>query len=872
MLDAGTRLGPFEVLGTLGAGGMGEVYRARDTRLGRDVALKILPATFANDVDRLNRFEREAQVLASLNHPHIAAIYGLEDSDTGRALVLELVEGETLADRLARGPMPIDEALPVARQIAEALEAAHEHGIVHRDLKPANIKLTPGGRVKVLDFGLAKLIGPADRSGSSSSMDQANSPTITSPATMHGVILGTAPYMSPEQARGRAVDRSTDVWAFGCVLYEMLTGRRAFDGSDVTETIVAIIGKEPVWEALPADTPASVRRLLRRCLEKDAGHRAAHLSVARLELDDASRGGGELSAVAVPPARARWLGIAAVAGAVTFALGWVVASGATRFGTPATDVAPSFTNIIAPPDVLSAFHDGFALSPDGKTLAFSARDAKGTRMIWTRRIDQLSAQRVSGTEGGRTPFWSPDSRHLAFFADEKLRRVPVNGGQPQIICDAAGLFPDGSWSVHDQILFTQEALPLGSIRVVPASGGTPRVLDHVGPASRATWLPDGRHFLYARPVSEGWELRTASLNDDDTSLVMTLAPRDAPFAYVSPGHLLFNQNDALVAIRFDPATARVVGSAVPVAGYAGSPKSWFAVSGAANRLVAFVSNTMADAGSPGDPLARMQWVTRDGDITGSLGPTGRYWTMRLSPDGRRAAVSMGTDVWILEANGHRARLTSGRENYSPAWSGDGSEVMFIQSGNVVRQRVDASTPATTVAPSYQLPTDWSRDGRWLLVEVETGIHLRDLRGGTTRPWRATSFEEGQGRFSPDGRWIAYMSNASGRREVYVAPTEGSGAPVAVSTGGGAHAAWRGDGRELFYIAGDGSMMAVDVNLGAGTSVIGRPKTLFRIPLNDIASDWFAPYDVTPDGQRFLLNVPDRPEPLMLLDGLNAIVK
>ncbi len=473
-LEVGTTLGPYKIAAPLGAGGMGEVWRAHDTTLDRDVAIKVLPEAFATDADRLARFEREAKVLASLNHTNIGHIYGLEQSGDTRALVLELVDGPTLADRIAQGPIPLDEALPIAKQIAEALEAAHEAGVIHRDLKPANIEVTPEGTVKVLDFGLAKALeGPV------SEADAENSPTLTNPATRVGIILGTAAYMSPEQAKGRPVDRRSDIWAFGAVLYEMLTGQRAFPGEDVSESLAKVIEREPDWAALPATTPPAIQRLLRRSLSKDRTRRLSDAADARLEIEDAlSR--SEERAIAVETALPRGQGhslpraiVMSALVAVSAAAGWLAASGWNRVAVPAALREPTTVSIEAPSGVVSAFTRGFALSPDGRTLVLTARTEDGQRRLWTRRLAMAEAEAIRDTEGAQYPFWSPDGRHVAFFADGQLKRVPLGGGPVQVICDFPENFPKGSWGDAGDMLLSGGYGRSEGIFKVPSTGGTP---------------------------------------------------------------------------------------------------------------------------------------------------------------------------------------------------------------------------------------------------------------------------------------------------------------------------------------------------------------------------------------------------------------
>ena len=581
MLTAGTKLGPYEILSALGAGGMGEVYRARDTKLNRDVAIKVLPDLFANDPDRLARFKREAQVLASLNHPHIAAIYGLEDADGMRALVLELVEGPTLADRIAQGPIPLDEALPIARQIADALEAAHEQGIIHRDLKPANVKVTPEGKVKVLDFGLAKALGTgtaeaAPYAGDGANVgrpfrgaDAANSPTLTTPAaTLAGVILGTAAYMSPEQARGKPVDRRADIWAFGCVLFEMLAGRQAFDtGETVSDAIAAILTREPDVTALPASTPAHIRTLLRRCLQKDPQKRLPHIGIARLEIDEGPADTTALLQPAVAPRK----GLLSSAG-----LAWSVAAvlllaatalAATMYVRRAPDDSHVYrTTILLPAHLMGSPATRLALSPDGRRLAFVAPDPTGRPMLWVRPLDGLTAQPLPGTESGQAPFWSPNGRFIAFFAGGKLKKIDASGGPALTLCDATSATP-GTWNRDDVILFTPT--PGSPISRVAAAGGTPSPVTLIdtkageGRHAFPYFLPDGRHFLYLALNGGNAPLGVyAGLLDSTDRKRLLDGGANAMYAQ---GFLVFLREATLMAQAFDAARLELTGDPAPLA-------------------------------------------------------------------------------------------------------------------------------------------------------------------------------------------------------------------------------------------------------------------------------------------------------------------
>jgi len=878
LLTPGTRLGPYEVLGPLGAGGMGEVYRARDTKLSRDVALKVLPESFAADPDRLMRFEREAKTLASLNHPNIAAIYGIEGADGTRALVMELVEGEDLSERTARGAIPVADAIAIARQIADALEAAHEQGIIHRDLKPANVKVREDGTVKVLDFGLAKAL---DAGTSEPTNPRTSEPTMTSPAmTQMGMILGTAAYMAPEQARGKTVDRRADVWAFGVVLYEMLAGRRLFARDEVSDTLAAVLTAEPDMALLPPATPAAVRRLLARCLAKDRRQRLDSMGAARLDLEEAR---SPQSAEATPRAAAPLRGVLGtfLLVAAGIALGALaVAVWPRASGSPADATASLLAQVPAPPDTLLAFFDGFDLSPDGTTLAFAARTSAGLRQIWIRSFDSATAAPIAGTDNGAYPFWSPDGRSIAFFADYKLKRVNLDGSGLQTICDVpAVMFITGTWGTSGDILWaTNYAAAVAGQRQrvfrVPASGGTPVVLDELGAAVRPFWLPDGRHFLYARAGDDAGGIWVADTGGSESRLVLAMNGRGGAAQYAYGGGVVFaNQNDALVAQRIDEASGEAVGAPVPIALDAGSPKGWLAVASDGRRVVAIVRSSPGSPDNPGAPVGRLAWVDRQGRTTGTLGDAATYWTLRLAPDGNTAVVNLNNDLWMLGNDGRRVRFTDSGLNFNPVWSPSGQEVIFSQGergpSRPVRRGLAPGAPTLALPGAIGGPSDWSRDGR--LLTSDGDIHVYNLADGTSTPWLATRAQEWRARFSPDGRWVAFASNATGRFEVYVRAFDGAGQPIPVSTDGGDHPIWRQDGRELFFLSPGNDLMSASVTMSGDQISLGQPEKLFSIPLNDATREVYSPYDVAPDGQRFLMNLPDRPTPLFLLDGLDAIM-
>ena len=854
-LAAGTRLGPYEILSAIGAGGMGEVYRARDTKLGRHVALKVVPDTFASDPDRLARFTREAQVLAALNHPHIAAIYGFEDSGDTHALVLELVEGETLADRIARGAIPLDEALPIARQIADALEAAHEQGIIHRDLKPANVKVTNDGIVKVLDFGLAKLSDPNGPNVPNGANVLTMSPTITSPALMTGagIILGTAAYMAPEQARGKEADKRADIWAFGCVLYEMLTARRAFGAEEVSDTLAMVLMKEPDWSRLSATTPPAIRTLLRRCLEKDRKRRLPDIGAARLEIDEALTAPIQVPvpglAVERRGQRLAW-GVAALA--VVAALG----IGVIHFVEPRPKPAGSMRFSILPPPDRTFLNDATSaptLSPDGEELVFQVLTSAGDRpRLAVHAFDVDDTRDLQGTDGAIYPFWSPDSRFIGFFADGKLKRIDTRGGAPEVICDLPGQVAyGGAWSDDGTIMFSVNAFPL--LRV-PARGGTPSPVTKLDATkkelghTRPWFLPDGRHFLYyTATVSEdpmGGGIYVGSL--DDPTEKTAVGPAESKAVYAD-GYVLFVRQGVLLAQPFDAARRRTTGDPVVVAQNLltnrATGAATFAVS--STGVLAYRNGTAA-------ALTQLALVDRDGKHLGTVGERTDESALELSPDGGRVAVSVfdplrrSRDIWMHDLNrGIRTRFTfDAGDEWSAVWSSDGGSLTFSAGRpsplDVFRQAANGSAGEERLlgGGGNKYVSSWSSDGRFILYGTgnagsQTGNDiwvLPTFGDRRPRPVVQTPFNERQGRFSPDGLWVAYNSNESGRDEVYVVPFPGPGGKWQVSTSGGSFPRWRRDGKEIFFLNGGNTVMAAAVNGSGKAFEVGAVRRLFQARL------------------------------------------
>ncbi|MGA9885000.1 MAG: protein kinase [Candidatus Acidiferrales bacterium] len=858
-LAAGTKLGSYEILAAIGAGGMGEVYRARDAKLGRDVALKVLPEAFARDSERMARFQREAKLLASLNHPNIAAIYGFEDSGLTHALVMELVEGPTLADRIASAPIPIDEALRIARQIADALEYAHERGIVHRDLKPANVKVTPDDAVKVLDFGLAKAI-----EGDASSMDINNSPTMSRMATMQGVLLGTAAYMSPEQAKAKPVDRRADIWAFGCVLYEMLTGKMAFYGETVTDTLAAVIRAEPDWTLLPSNTPARVRVLLQRCLQKDAKQRLQAIGDARISLDEVLSGATEptSSAIAATPVSRRqtilWSSaVALIAAAIAGLVVWIVkpspappqrAVTRTVINLPLGQRLAGFNNLV------------LALSPNGSQLAYVATtegEGGATQQIYLRKMDSLAANPVPGTEGAVDPFFSPDGQWLGFFADGKLKKISVTGGPAQILAD--DVTPTGaSWSKQGTIAFSSGPRP---IYKVSDGGGTPQPLTHLERGEIGhTWpdfLPGGKAVLFsngsgifAQPIGTGGR--------------RNLTPGGISPRYLSSGYLIYAQGGDLMAVRFDPQRLAVKGTPVPVVGNVIQEP----VPAPAQYSVSATGSLVYVPGSAQASQSRLVWVRRSGTEQPLPAPAGDYGSPRLSPDGQHVALVSGNQIWIYDlARDTLTRFTfGGSVNMYPAWTPDGKRIAFASNRqgpvNLYWQKSDGSggLERLTTNAHIQVPLSWSPNGQLLAFE-----ELAPATGGGTDIWvlrmsdrKAETFLQNSAnvdapQFSPDGRWMAYVSDESGRNEIYVQPYPGPGGKYQISTDGGTEPVWNRNGRELFYRSGD-KMMSVDITTEPSFSA-GNPKMLFQGGYISNTAGAFPAFDVSPDGQRFLMLKP-----------------
>jgi serine/threonine protein kinase/Tol biopolymer transport system component len=847
------RLGVYQILDLLGVGGMGEVYRARDTRLGRDVAIKVLPKLFSADPERLARFAREARLLASLNHPHIAAIYGFEEAAGVHALVLELVEGTTLAERLQHGPLPIAEAMRLARQIADALEGAHERGVVHRDLKPQNIKVKPDGTVKVLDFGLAKADVAAAR-------DADVSPMATAPidGTPQGLILGTIGYTSPEQARGHAVDKRTDIWAFGCVFYEMLTGRAAFAGETMSDTLAAVLKQEPAWQALPADTPPGIRSLLRRCLEKDPVDRLHDIADARIEIQEAIAEPAAMMPTGPQRRGARWTRTVpwiVAAGSVAMAL-LIVQQGSHNTGLPARPVTRLDLDLPAGVELVTVYPPAVVLSPDGTRVAFVGV-FRGLRQLYTRRLDQFETVPIPGTENANAVFTSPDGRSLGFItADLALKRVSLADGLVTTVEHDAEFSAGAAWGTDDRITFVRA----GALWQVPAAGGQ---------ATQLTTLDSGkRDLLHAWPnvIAQGRILLFVSITGSSRGAshieALSLATgrrrvivESGTFPLYAPsGYLVFFRDGALLGAPFDTERLEVTGPVVRVL-------ENLAVGTTMDAPFAALSDAGLLAYAPSDAgTTRLVWVSRQGVEQPINSTPRRYQYPRLASDGRRTVVTAAGDLWIQDtARATFARLTSEQTvgNAFPAWTPDGTRVLFRTLTGMYWTAADGSGHPQAIAGSQSgdLPCSVSPDGDTLAfmrqdAQTSRDIYVLSLRGPPRpRPVVSTPAFEGGPQFSPDGHWMAYASDESGQMQVYVRPFPGPDRRWPVSTQGGTQPLWNRNGKEIFYRLGN-KMMVVDVSGGVDLT-LSQPRQLFdqRYVFQNVS---LANYDVSPDGQRFLM--------------------
>jgi len=883
-LAAGARIGPYEVVSLLGAGGMGEVYRATDHTLARDVAIKVLPDAVAADADRLARFRREAQVLAALNHPHIAAIYGFEQSEGIHALVLELVEGSTLADRIAEGAMPVDEVLPIAKQIADALEAAHEQGIIHRDLKPANIKLRTDGTVKVLDFGLAKALDTGIASGASATL----SPTLTSPAVMTGmgVMLGTAAYMSPEQAKGRAVDKRSDIWAFGCVLYEMLTGTRPFEAEDIAETLAYVLTKEPDWSKLPAQLPPAVSAVLRRCVIKDRRQRIGDIAAVQFAFSEpAIVSSSERAATAATPAPSRWRRLATYA--AVLAMGVAATSIAAWAVVRMNAKAPKLLRFtIVPPAnqplmLMSPGGGGtpldraIAITPDGSRLVYRVGDNPQNYQLVVRPLDQLDAHPLAGVGAVREPVLSPDGQWIAFFSMGEVRKVSINGGPSIVLCRVTANPRGLTWGDDDTVYFATTG-PDG-LYSVPSGGGTAKLIAKADSTRNEAGvlfpsaLPGGRGLLVTLTA-------TTTLGQGDTGQILFVDPRTGErkvlvrggshAQYVGSGHIVYAAAGSLRAVPFDLARLEVTGDPVPVVeGVSTAPTGEAQYAVARNGTLIYVPGTTNTVAGPQFSLV---WVNRQGREEPIGAPPRAYIYPRISPDGSRLALDIRdqeNDIWIWDLK----RQTMSRLTFdpgldrAPVWTPDGQRVIFssqrgglASGGNIFWQAADGTgtVERLTTSDHAQFTTSVSPDGTRLVFRDDDPKSRRDISmatldgKGTTESLLRTPFDEENGEVSPDGRWLAYQSNESGQSQVYVRPfPKVDAGRWQISTMGGSRPAWARNSRELFYLDGNNQMMAVPVQTSPAFSA-GNPTRVFET--HYLTPNNGRTYDVAADGQRFLM--------------------
>jgi Tol biopolymer transport system component len=888
------RIGQYQVIEKIGQGGMGEVYRAHDEKLGRDVALKLLPKALAHDGQSLARLEREARTLASLNHPNIAAIYGLEESDGVRALVMELVEGKTLSEYMCapggKGLKPLspEEVLPIARQIAEALEYAHEHGVIHRDLKPANVNITPEGTVKVLDFGLAKVRYDQD----SADADPGNSPTLSVMATQAGMILGTAAYMAPEQAKGKRVDRRADIWAFGCVLFELLAGKKAFEGETISEVLAAVIKSDPDWTALPETTPPAIQRLLRRCLQKDVRQRLQAVGDARIVIEETLSGAGVDGGAAVGADR-----IVAAAGATRLgrALPWALGAIAILFagveGRLLLKPAPRQNAIrftVPQPDNTDLVFGGeTAISPDGRMLAFVAQSGEGKiAELWLHHLDSLTSQPIPGTEGAGYPFWSPDSQWIGFEAHGKLEKIAVSGGAPLTICDDEG--HGATWNSDGVILFPNQ----DGLYRVPDSGGTPALVLSADKTRNEAgygfpqFLPDGRHFL-VEVETPGKQPNYIGAGSLDSKTAKHLVQISSVSFYAPPGEVLYLDQGTLMARPFSTTALDFTGPAVPIAqnvgSYMGGVYTFFSTS---------PSGVLAYQTVPPESTNQMTWFNRAGQKVDTVGQANIYSNPALSPEGARIAVGVGdhskANIWVYDLKrGTASRLTFGSAyDVNPVWSPDGSQVFFSSHSSgpwgIYKKVADGLGNTQSVFQSGNQDkaiNDLTADGRYAIYDTAAATRNQlwalPLFGDRNPfPFVQGDFGAASARFSTNGRYVAYSSSESGREEVYVQTFPQHSGRWQISTSGGVQPIWRRDGKELFYLTEDEKLMAVDVNTTSATFQVGIPKQLFQAQLVPIYY-WRNIYVPSPDGQRFLMLTPEgdgKPQPITVVVNWPTLLK
>jgi Tol biopolymer transport system component len=855
-ISPGSRIGPYDVTAQLGEGGMGVVFRGRDSRLQRDVALKLLPDHFANDADRLPRFEREAQVLASLNHANIAQIYGIEQVGDSICIVMELVEGETLEDRLKKGPLPLDEALDIARHVADALAAAHERGIVHRDLKPANIKITPAGTVKVLDFGLAKAVGPKASDLSATAM-----PTVAG-GSIAGVIMGTPRYMSPEQARGLDVDSRTDIWSFGCVLYEMLTARQAFGGATITDVLATIVTSPPDLDLLPKHTPPAIRLLLSLTLNKNSAQRLQHIGDARPFMDGTLTVSAPAGAASPGSRGMRGLWVAVALAVALAAVGVAV----VLYGRAPVAASPMHFELSLPP-----LGRAPSLSPDGKSIAYVTQPADGKRMLSIRPIGSDSGQPVAGTEDIEALLWSPDSRQIATLARGVVTTIDLATGSSRRL-GTVGATRGASWNGNGTILLARQSDNV--IVRMPDSGGSPTPVTKLDASRKEmlhglpVFLPDGRHFLYVaaagNPQESGIFLAALDSSDAPVRVIQVHPNRFNGMAYVAGGYVMYQNEGRLVAQPTDE-QGQPRGTSTVVAD---NIDGTFTVS---NTGLLMYRRATQTAG------AQLLWFTREGQQAGQVGPADNYGSIDISPKGDRAAVDIFTnnnqDIWVVDLERSVAQpvVTNPFRDWTASWSPDGSRLAFASSRandgtTKIYEKASTGAGAETLLPSgdvSSIPVHWSSDGKYIVfARLRPGdaarydtwlLPLFGERRAT--PLLDSGFDQSHPRVSPDSHFIAYSTNESGTYQIVVQTfPDPNGGKWQISASGGIEPRWRRDGRELYYLGFDGKLMSASI--GGPPFSAGRPVELFQTPLtvNRAQPTRNRRYDVAPDG-RFLMVIP-----------------
>jgi Tol biopolymer transport system component len=873
-LAAGTKLGPYEIVGQLGAGGMGEVYRAKDTRLERSVAIKVLPQHLSSSPEVRQRFEREAKTISQLSHSHICALYDVGNQDGIEYLVMELLEGETLADRLGKGSLPLEQTLRYGTEIADALDKAHRQGIVHRDLKPGNVMLTKSG-VKLLDFGLAKAMAPPVQSAVTSL------PTVMGTGnenlTAEGTILGTFQYMAPEQLEGREADARTDIFAFGCVLYEMATGRKAFVGASQASLISSIMKEDPAPISTVAPmAPPALERVVKRCLAKDPEDRWQNAADLKSELKWIAEGGSQSGIPApvtqAPRRRASWVPVVAalLVGAIGFVAAWMLHR---------PQAAPLLrASVELPPKMdLDPQNTALAFSPDGSTLAICASGADGKRQMWVRRMDGFAVQPLAGTEEATCPFWSPDGKHIGFFADGKLKKVPVSGGTVQTICDA----PDGrgaSWSEKDVIVFAPA--PFGGLSKVSAAGGSPTPVtkqDKPGFTDRLPWfLPGGRKLLYLSGSQTSDKDKTTAINvlDLESGKTTLVAHEASEGRYAAPGYLLFVRESNVMAQPFDAQSAKTTGEAVPIAEHVRftAPRWSGNFSASQTGLLAFHSGGIGTK-------TQLTWFDLDGKELGRVGEPGTVAFATISPDGTQAAAtvlggagSTTPEVWLYDlARGVSSRFVfGGQGSYFGIWSPDGKQIAYGDvSGGIAVKAADGTSEPKVLWPlkTNAWPVSWSPDGKYIVFRLQDpksgglDLWLLSLEGKPeARPLIATPAEEGLAAISPDGKWMVYTSNESGRREIYVVPFPGLGEKRQISTSGGSSPFWLNDHQVAFVQPPEYKLYAVDLEAHGSSLLVAASHPIFGgKALPRAVNTLVSLVSATRDGKRLPIPIPTNEE-------------